>query len=123
MQLLTNRARAYVYAGMWVAQCPGGCNNVEPLFDPENRHLYREVRADAPRPRRRPVFYCTYCGHVAEIEWAQDEAEIMAVLERRPIPHNRHWYPQGHEFAIRAGIPHGQTVADLEDENREHGVI
>jgi hypothetical protein len=46
----------------------------------------------------------------------------MAVLELRPIPHTRNWYPAGHETAVRFGIPDGQTVGQLRDENAEHGV-
>lgn len=107
MQLLTTRARAYVYAGMWVAECPARCGNVERLF-------VKDVRLS--------VFHCSHCNCMADIEWATDEAEIMAVLERRPVADNRHWYPASHELAIRANIPHGQTVKDLENENREHGV-
>lgn len=107
MQLLTSRARAFVYSGMWVAECPRGCKNVEKLFDADGRSN---------------VFYCSNCKALADIEWADDEAGIMAVLELRPIPQNRNWFPTGHDLAVRANLPHGQTVADLVDENREHGV-
>jgi hypothetical protein len=115
--LLTNRARAWVYSGAWVADCPRGCGNVEYLFD-----LFDARDPTSPRTVRKPQFWCSYCHLLADIEWAADEADIMAVLGRRPIPHNRNWLPAGHEFALRAGLPHGQTVADLEDENTEHGI-
>ncbi len=99
------RARAYVYAGQWVAECPRGCGNVEPLPPAGG-------------------FACSYCHLVTmDVEWPRDPAAIMEVLARRPIPHTRNWYPAGHDVAVRAGIPHGQTVADLRAENAEHEVI
>jgi len=115
--LLTNRARAWVYCGEWVAECPAGCSNVEFLFDLQNPR-----NPNSPRTVRKPTFFCSYCKHVGEIEWAADEAAIMAVLSRRPIPHNRNWFPAGHDLALRTGRPDGQTVADLEAENDEYGV-
>jgi hypothetical protein len=119
MELITlPRARAYVYAGDWVADCPRqGCGNVEHLFDRSNP----AVPASA-RTVRKTGFFCTYCRLVAEIEWARDEADIMAVLGLRPVPHNRNWYPADHETALRFNIAHGQSVQDLRHENAEHGV-
>jgi hypothetical protein len=116
--LVPNRARAYVYAGDWVSDCPrDGCGNVEHLFDRSN-----PKKPDSPRSVRKTQFYCTYCRMVAPIEWSDQEAEIMQVLERRPVPHNRNWYPSDHTTAIKFRIPHGQSVQDLRDENAEHGV-
>lgn len=102
-------AQAYVYAGAWVADCPSGCGNVEYLFD---QHRIRKS-----------VFHCSYCLRIADIEWCPNEAEIMGVLAVRPIPHTRNWYPFNHDVALRFGLPHGQSVADLVDENHEHGVL
>lgn len=109
MELLVTRARAYVYAGDWVADCPRGCGNVEPLFD---RH----------GGTRKPQFFCSYCKMIAPIEWANDEEQIMEVLGKRPIPHNRNWYPAGHEGAIKLRLEHGQSIEDLREENIAHGV-
>jgi hypothetical protein len=119
MELITApKARAYVYAGNWVADCPReGCGNVEHLFDRNN-----PGRPDSPRTVRKTMFHCSYCRLVAEIEWAPDEASIMAVLDLRPVPHNRNWYPHEHATALRFRLPHGQTVAELREENAEHGV-
>lgn len=117
--VVLTHACAYVYSGMWVAECPReGCGNVEALFD-----LANPLDPRSPRTVRKQVFLCSYCRCVAEIDWAADEAEIMAVLERRPIPHTRNWYPEGHHLAVRWGIPHGQSVGDLVAESREHGVV
>lgn len=112
------KARAYVYAGNWVADCPRqGCGNVEHLFDRIN-----PARPDSLRTVRKTMFHCSYCHMMAGIEWAANEADIMAILELRPVPHNRNWYPVGHETAVRFGVEHGQTVQQLRDENSEHGV-
>lgn len=117
MQLLEGKARAYVYAGDWVADCPRACGNVE--------HLYARInRSDPHSPRmvQLPEFYCSYCQATAPIEWPPDMAEIMAVLVLRPVPHTRNWYPKDHETAVRFRVPHGQSVDDLRAENVEHGV-
>lgn len=117
MQLLTARARAYVYSGDWVADCPRGCGNVEHLADRANP---RDL--NSPRTRRKPQFYCTYCHQLADIEWPADMDQLMAVLALRPVPHTRNWYPADHDTAVRFQVPHGQSVADLREENVEHGV-
>jgi hypothetical protein len=57
------------------------------------------------------------------IVWPHEEENIMTTLNLRPIPHTRNWYPDNHPVALRAGIPHGQSVLDLIQENSDHGVI
>lgn len=117
MELIRCRARAYVYSGEWIADCPRPCGNAEHLFtlsEPRN-----------PRsPRLAPVaeFHCSYCGHRAPVEWPRGMPGIMQVLQLRPVPHNRNWYPEGHEVAVRFRLPHGQTVSELREENAAHGV-
>lgn len=115
MGLLTSRARAYVYSGDWVADCPRECGNVE--------YLYHRAHPGAPWGEQKSTFFCSYCRMVAEIEWPGDMDGIMAVLSARPIPHTRNWYPHGHATAVRFSVPHGQSVQDLLDENRENGVL
>jgi hypothetical protein len=118
MQLMTARARAYVYAGDWVADCTrDGCANAEFLCDLEHPGNPR-----SPRTRPRSIFHCSNCRQIAEIDWPPNVADIMAVLERRPIPHTRNWYPSGHDTAVRFRVPHGQSIDDLRAENQEHGV-
>jgi hypothetical protein len=95
-------ARAYIYNGMWVADCPAGCNSTEKITG--------------------AGFRCSYCGRLAEIEWPSQAGEIMAVLELRPFAYNRNWYPEGHLVAMAANVPHGQTVDDLIQENADHGI-
>lgn len=112
-------ARAYVYAGQWVADCPQSCGNVELLFAGNDR---------------KDVFICSYCKCLAtSIHWPIDPdpkreqdypmtEQIMDVLNRRPIPHTRNWYPEGHMTAIKLGIPDGETIEELIAENHEHGI-
>lgn len=115
-------ARAYVYAGEWVADCPrqgpvpgrAGCGNVE--------FLYRPSRMGGPRDVAVDFFLCSHCGMQAPVVWPDRPHALLAVLSRRPVPDTRNWYPADHPVAIRFGLPHGQSVADLEAENEEHGV-
>jgi hypothetical protein len=115
-------ARAWVYAGEWVADCPRppdpitkkGCGGVEFLYQPQ--------RPNGPRTLRKPIFMCSNCGWQAVIDWPANEHAIMQVLARRPLPQSRNWFPADHPLAVNSRIPHGQSVQDLEDENESHGV-
>lgn len=115
----TNFARAYVYSGDWVADCPNQCGNVEFVCDkPAKLRGATMCWGD-----RKDTFVCSYCGFMTNsIRWPADAEQIQAVLDRRPIPHTRNWYPAGHATAVKLGIPDGQAVAELEAENDEHGV-
>lgn len=117
----SNLARAMILRGEWVAECPRApdCVNVEPLTDKPTKFRHKARYIEGPKLT---MFHCRECDLVADIEWPPDADEIMEVLNRRPVPANRNWYPRGHLLAIRMDEPHGQTVADLLDENREHGV-
>jgi hypothetical protein len=102
---LTDSVRAYVNHGRWVADCCREfCNNAMKL------------------KARQSGFHCANCGLDAVIEWPADADEIWRALERRPVPQTRNWFPSEHLLAVRAGVEHGQTVADLLAENEEHGV-
>lgn len=116
MNLIKLYARAYIYHGDLVADCPRGCGNTE--------HLVQPQRPGGPRVLRSASFRCSYCELVADIEWPAPDflAAAMDVLMKRPIPHTRNWYPAGHEGAVRFGVEHGQTVDDLREENVAHGV-
>lgn len=91
---------ARVSGSAWIADCPTlGCGGAEYVsFD-------------------RPVFFCCECrnreaGHAylpVVVPAPKLRAEIAAVLEARPEPSTRHWYPR-------------ETVAQLRAENRAHGV-
>lgn len=108
-------ARAYVYGGEWVADCPRqGCANVE--------YLYRPSRRGGPRDTGTGFYHCSYCGMQSDITWPDDPHAILAVLARRPLPDTRNWYPADHPVAVRFRLPHGQTVRDLVEESEAHGV-
>lgn len=117
MNLMTDTARAYVYSGDWVADCPRGCGNTEHLFRRTNPSDSR-----SPRLVQEAEFHCSYCGLTAQVEWPGDMPGIMRVLMLRPVPHNRNWYPENHDVALRFKIPHGQSVRELREENAAHGV-
>jgi len=115
-------ARAYVYCGEWVADCPrpgpepgrAGCANVEFLYEP--------TRMNGIRDRERLFFLCSHCGFQSKIVWPRRREEIMLALSVRPVPDNRNWYPADHPVAVRFRLPHGQTVAELMEENEAHEV-
>lgn len=88
-------ALAYVNHGNWTVDCPfPGCWAAQ----------------FASREDRR--FFCTHCGRGwVRVVWP-DDLELLAIeaaLLIRPESPTRNWTP-------------GEAVADLEAENREHGV-
>lgn len=118
MQLITDKARAYVYAGNWVAECTRTeCGGVEYLYA-----LMTPRDPTSPRTVEKPVFHCTNCDMTAAIDWPSNRMEILAELMRRPVPETRNWYPANHDVAVRAHLPHGQSVAELREESAAHGV-
>lgn len=117
VELIAAVARAYVYSGDWVADCPRGCGGVEHLYARANPR-----NPNSPRVVQLPEFRCSYCQMTAPVEWPANMAEITAVLVLRPVPHTRNWYPKDHDVALRFRIPHGQSIDELRAENRDHGV-
>lgn len=112
-------ALAYVYAGEWVADCPQRCGNVELLTIKRDQDRGRA----GSRGTRKESFLCSYCHMMAtSIIWPKDADEIMEILDRRPVPHNRNWYPEGHITALSFGIKDGETIEELLAENDQHGV-
>lgn len=113
---MMNEARAYIYHGEWVADCPrDSCGNTEFLSLPQSKQ--------GPRTIRKQVFYCSYCKLNAPIEWAPNEHKLMQVLLLRPVPHTRNWYPKNHPVAIKYGLPDGQTEQELIQEAIDYGAI
>lgn len=88
---------AEVNAGRWLVRCPF-CASAQLA------------------PRGGGIYWCVDCymagadGRWAGIRWPADADAIEAVLLRRPDPGSRNW-------------TEAETVADLEAENREHGVM
>ncbi|WP_326564562.1 hypothetical protein [Micromonospora peucetia] len=102
---MTVPAWAYLNWGRWVADCPGpACTSAVAL-------QHGQTTAG-----------CIECHLVAPVRWPDDVPDLERVLWRRPEPANRNWFPLEHPFALAAGLPHGQTVADLEAESAENGV-
>lgn len=115
-------AMAYLYHGDWVGDCPTeGCANTEFLFQYEGQSA---PSSTVPGATRKNVLLCSYCHAVAGITWPPLEFMMLAaaVVSRRPLPHNRNWYPQGHPNATAWGLETGQTVRELQEENEAHGV-
>jgi hypothetical protein len=109
-------ARAYFNHGRWVADCPREyCSYAFELEPGQDRYLCRTKQRRAGVPPKG-------CGADAPIEWPTDAGEIQRVLEMRPVEATQNWFPEGHALAVAAGLPHGQSVADLLGENEEHGV-
>jgi hypothetical protein len=108
------KALAYLNHGRWVADCPEpGCTDARLVYEvnpqtgiPTGRRLTEDVCAN---------------GHPFEIVMppAEFEAQVVAELANRPFDADRAWYPDGHMRAVLAGLPTGQSVADLARENDE----
>ena len=101
-RIITCMARAYVNYGRWVADCPVECGCALEL-----------------KPRQM-TFACVECHTVTQVEWPDNPDEIWEALSERPAPRTRNWYPKDHDLALRANLPHGQTVQDLRDETVAH---
>lgn len=70
-----------------------------------------------------PMFHCGGeggCQMVAGVEWPSDVDGIWEALLERPVPGTRNWYPDSHVEALKLGLPHGLSPAELRDETREH---
>lgn len=100
--LITNKARAYVNFGRWIADCPAACGSALQLQPGQG------------------MFQCVECYHIASVEWPDNSDEIWVALNKRSANRNRNWFPANHELALRSGVPHGQTVQELEDETVEN---
>lgn len=102
MELIRATARAYVNHSRWISECPNGCGcalQLEP---------------------RQTTFHCSECLAILPVDWPPDAQEIWDALMERPVPRTRNWFPAGHDLAVRANCPHGQTVAQLREETAEH---
>jgi hypothetical protein len=100
--LFTNYARAYVNWGRWVADCPVRCGGALSLSSGQ------------------ATFACPECRSLSQIDWPANVDEIWAALQERPAPKFQNWFPSGHELALRANCPDGQTPAQLRDETAEY---
>lgn len=102
MLTITDSARAYVNLGRWVADCPKECGYALALSP------------------RQGMFHCGECQHLCSVAWPHNADQIWEALAVRELPINRNWFPAGHDLAVRAGLPEGQSVKDLNEETAEH---
>lgn len=100
--ITSEMARAWVYRGDWVAECPYGDGYCTLLKGGQF------------------MFHCGECHKVMEVEWPKDPDEIIEALDKRPMKVNRNWFPHDHFLAIKARLPHGQTVQELDEETDYH---
>ena len=97
-------ALAYINHGRWIVDCP---------VCPSAEELPRKTE------NQDSLVQCQGCHQIIRISWPKNSQQLMRVLKERPIA-NRHWYPTGYPFAMKHGIPHGQTVAELHEETLQH---
>lgn len=95
-------ARAYVSAGVWVADCPQ-------LWCVHADHYGPGPQTGRIGGLTRTAFSCLYCGLRCRAEWPANAEDIWAVLAWRPMPETRSWMP-------------GETLEDLVIENAAHGL-
>lgn len=105
MTLLTNKARAYVNFGRWIADCPMDCGSAMQLTE------------------RQGMYQCVECGFATDVEWPGNADEIWEALADRPAKRNRNWFPPEHSLALRSFSPHGQTPAELRQETEDNKVV
>ena len=87
-------AVVYFNWGRWLAECPDpSCSNAE----------------EYGRGLKDGSMVCSNCKRMAPARWPDDRATIQKVLEMRPVPGTRNWFPH-------------ETVDDLLRENAENGV-
>jgi hypothetical protein len=107
------KALAYLNHGRWVADCPEpGCTDARLVYEvhpktgvPTGRKLTEDVCAN---------------GHRFELVMppAEFEAQVTAAVAER-VDADKGWYPRGHQRAMLAGLPTGQSIDDLVRENHE----
>lgn len=69
---------------------------------------------------KQATYHCGECHTLSNIEWPDNPDEIWEALSERPADKFRNWFPREHELALRANVPHGQTVAELREETAEN---
>jgi hypothetical protein len=108
------KALAYLNHGRFVADCPApGCNDARLVYEVN-------PQTGVPTGRRLEQDVCAK-GHPFDIVMppAQLEAQIVAAVADRPDDADKAWYPKAHVRAALAGLPTGQSVAELVAENDE----
>jgi hypothetical protein len=102
---MTDEAVAYYNWGRWVVDCECGSALAYGIGG----------SLDAGQPGTTPMI-CRECRRITPIRWPPNLDQIEAVLAKRPSPKHRNWFPRSHPMAVRNNLPHGQSVAELDDE-------
>lgn len=108
------QALAYLNGGRWVADCPEpGCKDARLVYEVD-------PRTGGPTGRKLTEDVCA-AGHGFEIVMPppEFEAQVMAAVADRAEDADKAWYPKGHVRAALAGLPTGQSIDDLVQENAE----
>ena len=108
-RMVSNKAVGYarVCHGKWIVDCPW-CSSAQNASREDHR------------------FFCTECQNNSvgnawiPVEWPDEWQEIEWLLGRRPIPANMNWFPGR---GPTEQISKRETLADLQAENTENGVI
>lgn len=58
-------------------------------------------------------------GHVSALVWPPNTPQIMAALNERTSDKRKNWFPRNHPLALVGGLPHGQSVRDLQEETEQ----
>jgi hypothetical protein len=108
------KSLAYLNHNRWVCDCPeSGCTDARLVYEVD-------PRTGVPTGRRLSEDVCAK-GHPFEIVMPPPgfEARVTAAVADRVDDADKSWYPQGHTRAALAGLPTGQSVDDLIEENTE----
>jgi hypothetical protein len=99
---------AYVNHGRWVAHCEtDGCSGAEMVWP---GGAVRELESGRKYGiSRQGVLHCGNCGQTSQVSFPAERPQITRILNRRPVPETRNWYP-------------GETAEGLAAENAEKGV-
>ena len=84
----------YANHGRWIVECPD-CHDAQLAARDDLRYMCIQCANVGVGGKWRPVI------------WPKDAAAIEALLDARPMSHNRNWNP-------------GETVKDLQLEDRRH---
>jgi hypothetical protein len=93
--------------GRWVAHCDtDGCSGAERVWP--NGQI-REKSGRKYGISRQGVLNCGNCGLTSSVTFPVDRKQITRLLNRRPVPETRNWFP-------------GETVEALAEESVAHGL-
>lgn len=110
------RAYAYVSHGVWVAGCPR-------LWCVHADHFGPGPLTGRIGGLTRDSFSCLYCGLQCASIWPDNAEDIWRVLQARPQPETRNWWP-GEELdaLVVDNLMHGLVDPDSLRDRKEKAV-